>query len=186
MPKKKKATKAAKKSKAPAKRAAKKRAPAKARAAAKRVAPKAPSRKLAKKRKARPAKARPAKAAKRSAARTAPKPSAARAKPIQRRDRPGHIDPKYGHDLLEKTEHEHDPNSFVERPRSRDDLVEQLGEEFVEETTSAEHKGEERLDQEVPEELGGPFVETRADTEFAHGTDPSNPKTSTREPFPRT
>ena len=78
------------------------------------------------------------------------------------------------------------PNSFVERPRSRDDLVEQLGEEFVEETTSAEHKGEERLDQEVPEELGGPFVETRADTEFAHGTDPSNPKTSTREPFPRT
>jgi hypothetical protein len=189
---KKKAKKAAKKSKAPEKRSAKKRAPAKGRAPTKRALAKAPAKKVAKKPAKKPTKkpataVRAAKVAKAKRAAKAPGASAARAKPIRRRDRPGHIDPRYGQDLLEKREGgERDPNSFIERPRSRDDLVEQLGEEFVEETTSAEHQGEEVLNQEVPEELGGPFVETRAETEFAHGTDPSNPKTSTREPFPRT
>jgi hypothetical protein len=106
---------------------------------------------------------------------------------MRRRDRAGHIDPKYARELIEKGEpREVDPSSFVERPRSRDDLVEQLGEEFVTDVTGAEHRGEDVLDQNVPEELGGPFVESNAASEFAHGTDASNPKNATKEPFPRT
>jgi hypothetical protein len=168
----KKAKKAAKK---PVKKAAKKAAPAKkkALAAARKPArasrPKAPKPKAAKK-----------------ATRKAAKKPALRAKPIRRRDRPGHLDPQYAADLREKSEHPTDPSGFVQRPRSRDDLVEELGEGFVSEATSAEHEGEDMLDQEVPEERGGPFVETTGDQEFAHGTDPSNPKGASREPFPRT
>jgi hypothetical protein len=172
---KKKAKKGAKKSKAaPAKKAARKRAAAAAR----------PTRAAARKA---PKKAR-AKVASKARAKAPPRGKAgARAKPIQRRDRPGHIDPKYGDDLRHKgVPADADPNSFLDRPRSRDDLVEELGEEVVTEATSAEHEGEDVLDQEVPEERGGPFVETTGDTEFGHGTDPSNPKGASREPFPRT
>jgi hypothetical protein len=178
---KKKAKKAAKKAKpAPAKRAAKraKAAPAKRTATKARAA--APKSRSA----ARPAK----KAAPRGKARAAAKPTKARPTPaVRRRDRPGHIDPAYAEDLRNKAGgHEPEPVGFVERPRSKDDLVEELGEEVVSEATGAEHKGEEVFDQEVPEERGGPFVESTAGQEFALGTDPSNPKSATREPFPRT
>jgi hypothetical protein len=169
---KKKAKKGAKKAKAAP---AKKRVAVSARPAraAARKAPKKPAR----------AKARPA-AKKKAPARGK---AGARAKPIQRRDRPGHIDPKYGAELRRRSvPPEQEPSSFVDRPRSSDDLVEELGEEVVAEATSAEHEGEDLQDQEVPEERGGPFVETSGDTEFAHGTDLSNPKGSSREPFPRT
>ena len=37
----------------------------------------------------------------------------------------------------------------------------------------------------MPEELGGPFVETAASTEFAGGTDESNPEDASQEPLPR-
>jgi hypothetical protein len=114
------------------------------------------------------------------------KPGVARAKPIQRRDHAGHIDPKYGAELREKgSPHDEQTSSFVNRPRSSDDLVEELGEEFVEEVTSAEYKAEDTLNQDVSEEVGGPFVETGGGTEFAPGTDASNPAGATREPFPR-
>ena len=114
------------------------------------------------------------------------KPGVARAKPIQRRDHAGHIDPKYGAELLEKgSPHDDATASFVNRPRSTDDLVEELGEEYVEGATSAEHPAEEALNQDVSEEVGGPFVETGGGTEFAPGTDASNPASATREPFPR-
>jgi hypothetical protein len=52
--------------------------------------------------------------------------------------------------------------------------------------TSGEDEGEDVANQDVPEELGGPFVVTDADTEFAQGTDASNPRGAKREPFPRT
>lgn len=191
MPSKKKAKKAAKKSKAPAKRVAAKRAGAKARGGAKRtvraVARKAPKHAAARRPVAKAkskSKAAPArKATEKSSRAVASKPAVA----MRRRDRAGHIDPKYARELIEKGEpREVDPSSFVERPRSRDDLVEQLGEEFVTDATGAEHRGEDVLDQNVPEELGGPFVESNAASEFAHGTDPSNPKSATKEPFPRT
>jgi hypothetical protein len=106
---------------------------------------------------------------------------------VERRDHAGHMDPRYAAELLAKSGgRQPEPRSFVERPRSKDDLVEQLGEEVVAEATSAEHEGEDVLDQQVPEERGGPFVETRANEELARGTDPSNPKNARREPFPTT
>lgn len=76
--------------------------------------------------------------------------------------------------------------AFVPRSKSRDDLAEELGEEAVESMTSGEYVGEDALDRFVPEEVGGPFVMASGRTEFAQGTDPSNPKDATREPFPRT
>lgn len=108
---------------------------------------------------------------------------------IRRRDGAGHIDPEYAADLLAQrgaSDRNEDRGGFVEQPRSDDDLAENLGEEFVESATSGENQEEEVLDQEVPEERGGPFVESTAGTEFAWGTDASNPKGAKREPFPTT
>jgi hypothetical protein len=121
------------------------------------------------------------------AVKRAPPAPPARAKPIRRRDGAGHIDPKYAADLLAQSGgREAQARSFLELPRSEDDLAEQLGEEAIETATTGEHEGEDVLDQEVPEERGGPFVESTGATEFAHGTDPSNPAGAKREPFPTT
>jgi hypothetical protein len=67
----------------------------------------------------------------------------------------------------------------------RDDFAEERGEGTVETMTSGEYIGEDQRDQIVPEEHGGPFVETAGRKEFASGPDSSNPNTATREPFPR-
>jgi hypothetical protein len=61
-----------------------------------------------------------------------------------------------------------------------------MGEEVVATATTGEYEAESVREQDVPEEVGGPFVETTGREEYGHGTDPSNPKGSTREPFPRT
>lgn len=108
-------------------------------------------------------------------------------KAVHREDRPGHLDPRYVAKLREQSgPREHPPRAFLDTPRSPgDDLAEELGEEVVARATSGEDEGEEALDQIVPEEQGGPFVETNAAQEFAHGTDASNPKGAKREPFPR-
>jgi hypothetical protein len=185
------ARKAAKKGKAaPARKAAKGKA-APARGAAKKKAAKkaAPSRKTATLR-ATPKPKPPAKKAKAPARTKAPraaaKPIAVPDKPFQRRDHAGHIDPQYAADLLAQGEpREPEPRSFLDQPRSGDDLAEELGEAFVQEVTSAEYKAEDTMNAEVIEEVGGPFVETDGKTEFAPGTDPSNPESATREPFPR-
>jgi hypothetical protein len=192
---------------APARKAAKKRAAAKKtakRAAAKKTAKRATAKPAAKKRataKRAPAKKRatakraPAKkrasaakpaAAEKATARTAP-PAEAHEMGVRRRDRPGHIDPRYARELRARgSGGEADPLGFVDRPRSHDDLVEELAEEFVESATSAEPVAQDVANQDVPEELGGPFVVTTAKQEMAHGTDPSNPQHASREPFPRT
>jgi hypothetical protein len=65
-----------------------------------------------------------------------------------------------------------------------DDLAEEMGEEFVMTATSGEQAAEDFRNQDVPEELGGPFVETSARTEFAYGSDPSNPKDAEPSAFP--
>jgi hypothetical protein len=112
---------------------------------------------------------------------------APRAKPLRRRAAPGHIDPKYGAELLAQSGRPDDEGqSFLTKPRSRDDLAEERGEEFVETVTTGEYEGEETLNQVVDEESGGPFVETSGATEFADGTDASNPEGAKREPFPKT
>jgi hypothetical protein len=108
---------------------------------------------------------------------------------VRRRDGSGHIDPRYAAELLAQrgtSDRDEDGSGFLGHPRSGDDLAENLGEEFVASATSGENQEEEVLDQEVPEERGGPFVESTGGTEFAWGTDASNPKNAKREPFPTT
>jgi hypothetical protein len=68
--------------------------------------------------------------------------------------------------------------------RAQDDLAEEVAEDFVESATSGEEAGEDIRDAEVPEETGGPFVPTDAATEFARGTDPSNPTGAEPAAFP--
>lgn len=57
-----------------------------------------------------------------------------------------------------------------------DDLAELLGEEYVRAVTSGEEQGVELRDAPVPEEEGGPFVETSARKEFANDPDDSEPE----------
>ena len=68
--------------------------------------------------------------------------------------------------------------------RTSDDLAEELAEEFLKSATSGEYVGEDELDQEVPEESGGPFVIHPAHYEFARDVDDSNPIDGSREPLP--
>jgi hypothetical protein len=109
-------------------------------------------------------------------------------RPVRRQDRPGHLDPRYAEELREQSGPQPDePRAFLETSRSpNDDLAEALGEEVVQRATTGEDEGEEALDPIVPEEQGGPFVETNAAQEYAQGTDLSNPKDAKREPFPKT
>jgi hypothetical protein len=69
-------------------------------------------------------------------------------------------------------------------PGRDDDLAEMLGEEFVRSVTSGEEQGVELRDEAVPEEEGGPFVETSASREFGHDADDSEvePLPTTRAP----
>jgi hypothetical protein len=116
-------------------------------------------------------------------AKAAPRPTVG----IRRRDGSGHLDPKYAADLLRQSgQPESEGVGFLAHARSSDDLAEALGEQFIEGATTGEGAAEEDLDQEVPEERGGPFVRSNAGTEFAEGTDRSNPKGAKREPFPTT
>jgi hypothetical protein len=57
-----------------------------------------------------------------------------------------------------------------------DDLAELLGEEYVRSVTSGEEQGVELRDEAVPEEEGGPFVETSANKEFGYTPDDSEPE----------
>lgn len=80
-------------------------------------------------------------------------------------------------------------DAFVPDPgdgpaRIADDLAEGLAEEFVRAATTGEDMQDVALDVIVPEELGGPFVETTAGEEFADGPDASNPEDATTEPLP--
>jgi hypothetical protein len=159
---------------------AKKRAKAIAKKAVKRVAKKAVKR-VAKKA------VKPVAAMAPSAASSLAKTSPRSDSGLRRRDGAGHLDPKYAADLRRQSGR---PDSegvgFLASSRSTDDLAEALGEQFIEGATTGEGAAEEQLDQEVPEERGGPFVRSNAGTEFAEGVDRSNPKGAKREPFPTT
>ena len=83
-----------------------------------------------------------------------------------------------------------DANAFIPDPdggraHTDDDLAENLAEEFVEAATRGNEVAEETLDEVVPEEIGGPFVETSAAEEFATDIDESNPVDAEAEPLPR-
>jgi hypothetical protein len=109
---------------------------------------------------------------------------------VTRRDATGHMNPQYERELLEESNEnraDHRSHSaFIYRPRTGDELVDELGEAFVESATSGEGAGPERHDQVIPEEQGGPFVRSNAAAEFASGTDASNIADATREAFPTT
>ena len=82
-----------------------------------------------------------------------------------------------------------DGNAFMPDPeggpaRIQDDLAENLAEDYLQAATQG-MEVEEDHDQIVPEEIGGPFVETTAADEFAHDTDEANPEDAAREPLPR-
>jgi hypothetical protein len=69
--------------------------------------------------------------------------------------------------------------------RINDSLAETLAEEYLESATRGEDAVEDTLEEVVPEELGGPFVETTAADEFADGVDGANPEDAEVEPLPR-
>jgi hypothetical protein len=82
-----------------------------------------------------------------------------------------------------------DADAFLPDPedgpaRTRDDLAQELAEDFLRSATSGEYVSEDALDQEVPEESGGPFVVHSARYEFAMDVDASNPADAAREPLP--
>jgi outer membrane biosynthesis protein TonB len=132
-------------------------------------------------------KAKP-KAAPKAKAKATPKVSV----PISRRDGTGHLNPKYAAELRQKSRESRDDGGADDRAflksksRSKDVLAEELGEEAVSAMTSGEAQGDRFLDLEVDEERGGPFVRTTGREEFALGTDKSNPRRASREPFPKT
>ena len=82
------------------------------------------------------------------------------------RSRPMFVPP---HGVHQRTD---DANAFMPDPESgpariRDDLAENLAEDYLQAATQG-MEVEEDHDQIVPEEIGGPFVETSAADEFAH------------------
>jgi hypothetical protein len=66
-----------------------------------------------------------------------------------------------------------------------DSLAENLAEEYLESATRGEPAVDDVLEEIVPEEIGGPFLETSGGDEFASGTDGANPPDAEREPLPR-
>lgn len=78
------------------------------------------------------------------------------------------------------------PSEELRIPRARrDDFRQMLGEEVLIAATSGDDAGEEMHEEVVPEEVGGPFVETTAAKELAPGSDESNPPDAEAEPLPR-
>ncbi|HTA17648.1 MAG TPA: hypothetical protein VK989_00060 [Polyangia bacterium] len=83
-----------------------------------------------------------------------------------------------------------DGNAFIRDPgegpaRTRDDLAEVLAEDFIGAATSGNDVLEDDLERETSDELGGPFVETRASIELADDVDESNPVDAEAEALPR-
>lgn len=71
------------------------------------------------------------------------------------------------------------------RDARRDDFREMMGEEVLINATSGDDAGEEMHEEVVPEEVGGPFVETTAEVELASDSDETNPPDAEAERLPR-
>jgi hypothetical protein len=67
---------------------------------------------------------------------------------------------------------------------TEDSLAEELGEAAVQSATSGDQAIEAIRDEDVSEEVGGPFVPSSARQEFAQGTDDSNPEDAEPADFP--
>lgn len=73
-----------------------------------------------------------------------------------------------------------------DRAVTRDSLAENLAEEFLTSATSGEDSMQDNRDATSLEEVGGPFVETSAQEEFAGTVDATNPADGERAAFPTT
>jgi hypothetical protein len=69
--------------------------------------------------------------------------------------------------------------------RAPDALAEQIAEDYVQAATTGEDQSEKLMDAAVPEEIGGPFIETAAADELATTIDGTNPIDAVAEPLPR-
>jgi hypothetical protein len=76
-----------------------------------------------------------------------------------------------------------DPSGKRGMAHTRDELAETLAEQFVDSVTMAQSSNGFD-DPSFPEEVGGPFITTRAKQEFARDIDPSNPVDAEREALP--
>jgi hypothetical protein len=81
-------------------------------------------------------------------------------------------EPERRHELSEKTRD------------GVDAMGTEMAQAFVENATGADDAYREHRDEQTVEELGGPFLITTGATEFAPGTDASNPIDALREAFP--
>lgn len=79
----------------------------------------------------------------------------------------------------------YEPNTR-DRAVTRDSLAENLAEEYIASATSAEDSTQDNRDATSIEEVGGPFVETSAQEEFAGTIDDMNPADGERAAFPTT
>lgn len=76
------------------------------------------------------------------------------------------------------------PDDLLGPIRAEDDLAEELAESYLMTVTTAEETAQELFDASVPEDEGGPFVESDGGTEFAADTDGSNPVDAERAALP--
>jgi hypothetical protein len=119
---------------------------------------------------------------------TNPRPLTGKVSRVDHRDGAGHLDPAYAARLRGRTSRRARGDADREilgEAWDPDSIAERAAEEFVMTVTSGEGAGFAMLGAVASEENGGPFVETRATTEFAYGVDRSNPIGASREPFPR-
>lgn len=110
-----------------------------------------------------------------------------RKKSVKRRDATGHLDAEYEQKLRSGSRSSRtEDQAFLTGFRTGEPLAEELGEAFLESATSGESREPERHERVLIEEVGGPFVRTRASQEFAYDFDESNIAEATREPLPKT
>jgi hypothetical protein len=91
--------------------------------------------------------------------------------------------------LVRDADNEAAPSAMADSPEyipeaMEDSLAEELGEATVESATSGDQANEAIRNQDVPEDVGGPFVRSTARQEFARGTDASNPEDAEPAEFP--
>jgi hypothetical protein len=90
---------------------------------------------------------------------------------FRRRDGSGHLDPDYESLLLAASAGSSGGGpepAFLGRPWGSDPVAEEWAGDFVAGVTSGHAEAQELLDRTLPEEDGGPFVETSAKTELAY------------------
>ena len=82
-----------------------------------------------------------------------------------------------------------DAHAFLPDPEegpavTNDDLAQAMAEELLRSATSGQDRDQDALDATVPEEMGGPFIETTDLQEMAFDKDANNPPGTVPEPLP--